>query len=154
MLTRPLTGGPDGLPVRGSPGSDAPANEASHASDAGAGFVRIGWFDVNGDGHIDQRSAIAGGDATLLLPHTVKVLTYSRTVHHLRNAPSKGADEVASKDNTANEGKGTVASTTSAASAPAPVAAPAGDVQTRQAIDAYQRYGQPSGPAPSDRAVA
>jgi hypothetical protein len=28
------------------------------------------------------------------------------------------------------------------------------DVQTRQAIDAYQRYGQPANTAPTERAVA
>jgi hypothetical protein len=92
-------------------------------------LAHVAWFDANGDGRIDSRSPLDGGDGTLLLPaHEVDLPTYSRTVarpnapvHHGSVSPGEA------KDTSTKE-----------------TAAPANDVQTRQAIDAYQRYGQPA----------
>jgi len=93
-------------------------------------FTRLAWFDTNGDGHIDPRAAGAGGDATLLVgSHEVDLPTYSRTipsVADLRASRARDAGAPRSK----------------AASTPDPTTA-----QTRQAIDAYQRYGQAPAPA-------
>jgi hypothetical protein len=79
---------------------------------------------------------MAGGDGTLLLPHVVKVPTYTRQV--LRSAGSEVAEPAPDAKTTTEE-------------APAH---PATEAQTRQAISAYERYGQPTNTAPSDRAVA
>jgi hypothetical protein len=107
----------------------------SRGSDLDAAFARVAWFDVNGDGHIDNRSPVAGGDGTLLVPkHAVRLQLYSREVQRdmklaapaIHAEPTRGTEkEVA-----------------------------ASDVQTRQAVDAYQRYGQPTGDAPTEQAVA
>jgi hypothetical protein len=90
------------------------------------GFTRLAWFDVNGDGNIDPRSASAGGDATLLVPaHSVDLPTYARAAH--------------------------TTATTHGASSPAPPSSPPpaqNAAQTSRAVDAYQRYGQPPAPAP------
>ena len=95
--------------------------------EADVAFNRIGWFDANGDGRIDSRSSLYGGDGTILLPHSVKAPAFTRA------AP---ASRVAASDTKQVD------------------AAPANDVQTRQAVSAYQRYGQPTTPASSDQAVA
>src|SRR3954452_6720123 len=149
VLTRPQAGGVVTLPLREGSGSVASGKETrSHVSDSNAGFNRIGWFDVNGDGHIDERSSLAGGDATILLPHAVKPTIYSRSVaRSFSAAPKEEAPRPAAAD---TDGKVPVAD----AHASAPVPAPVTDAQTRQAIDAYQRYGQPSESAPTERAVA
>jgi hypothetical protein len=114
------------------------------ASQSDAGFVRIAWFDLNGDGHIDNRNPLNGGDGTLIVPkHAVDVPTYSRSVRRAesRLGVAKSTDHTASK-----------AEAEPVRSDPAPVS----DAQTRQAIDAYQRYGQPSetDTASTERAVA
>ena len=105
----------------------APAEVRDEAHEADVAFTRIGWFDANGDGRIDSRSSLSGGDGTILLPHSVKAPTYSRVAQVSSGAASdaKQADAV-----------------------------PANDVQTRQAVSAYQRYGQPTTPASTDQAVA
>jgi hypothetical protein len=42
-------------------------------------LTRVGCFDVNADGTIDTRSALEGGDATLLLPtHSIDLPTFAR----------------------------------------------------------------------------
>jgi hypothetical protein len=107
-------------------------------SDLEAAFARLAWFDVNGDGHIDNRSPVAGGDGTLLVPkHTVRLQLYTREVQkrEMKMSPPTTDAEPATPDGTQD-----VATS---------------DAQTRQAIDAYQRYGQPtSDNAPTERAVA
>jgi hypothetical protein len=91
-------------------------------------FTRLAWFDINGDGHIDPRAAGAGGDATLLVgSREVDLPTYSRTVHTVG-------------DLRAFKGKGPAKA--DASTPPTPTSA-----QTKQAIDAYQRYGQAPAPA-------
>jgi hypothetical protein len=127
---------------------------AGPGPDLDAAFARLAWFDVNGDGHIDNRSPIAGGDGTLLVPkHTVKLQAYSREVHRQQMRSGTGvaheqttveAKASSGADTTAPRGEPTVAVSSSSSS----------DVQTRQAIDAYQRYGQPTDNAPTERAVA
>jgi hypothetical protein len=85
-------------------------------------FTRLAWFDVNGDGHIDPRSAAAGGDATLLVPSdAVDLPTYSRNVTPLADTHSGRVT------NEEHEGR------------TAPTGNPA---QTNRAVEAYQRYGQ------------
>jgi hypothetical protein len=101
-----------------------------------AAFTRIGWFDVNGDGSIDGRSALAGGDATLLLPHVVKVANYSRPV---RSAQPQD-DEPVHADQLDGKADPTESAETDGVAQPAPQAG----AQTRQAIAAYERYGQPN----------
>jgi hypothetical protein len=110
-------------------------------------FARIGWFDANGDGQIDARSAVAGGDATLLLPrHAVSVPTHSRQAPRANVVDESEEPVVVDKDEKASA----PAADTDGVATPAARA-----VQTRVAIDAYQRYGgQPTNPVPSDRAVA
>lgn len=124
-------------------GSDSGAREnrvRTSTEDSDASFTRIGWFDVNGDGSIDGRSPMAGGDGTLLLPQVVKVANHARPV---RNAPSNDAPVHADQ----LDGKAEVqpGADTGGVAEPAPKA----DVQTRQAIAAYERYGQPAIPTPS-----
>src|SRR6185436_21019092 len=84
VLSRPQRGDVV-VSLREGSGSGAHENRVHGTKDSNASFTRIGWFDVNGDGSIDGRSALAGGDGTLLLPHGVKVANYSRPVH---SAPS------------------------------------------------------------------
>ena len=42
--------------------------------------VRLAWFDMNGDGHIDDRSPLAGGDGTLIVPRHASHPEFSRSV--------------------------------------------------------------------------
>jgi hypothetical protein len=92
-------------------------------------LTHVAWFDANGDGRIDSRSPLDGGDGTLLLPaHEVDLPTYSRSVART-NTPAPNGSKTHG-DTTGTDTKGSTA--------------PANDVQTRQAIDAYQRYGQPA----------
>ena len=80
-----------------------------------ANFTRLAWFDVNGDGSIDPRSAASGGDATLLVPaHAVDLPTYARPARTVALA------------------HGGVVSAPPAANA----------AQANRAVVAYQRYGQ------------
>jgi hypothetical protein len=110
-------------------GGSPPVGRGS-GSDAEVG--RLAWFDVNGDGQIDARSPLAGGDATLIVPaHVAHLTTYSREVRRTEEP---------------DEQREVVRDT-------APEAA-ASDVTTRHAIDAYARYGQPAAIAPTDRVVA
>jgi hypothetical protein len=143
-LSRPVAEGDTVAAVRVD--SAVRGREAHQSPAADPSFARLAWFDVNGDGHIDPRSAAAGGDATLLVPaHAIDLPTYSRTV-----GPIGSTHAVKQDDNER---------ATPAANA----------AQTNRAVDAYQRYGQPpaaappaaatpSGPAPAaaapERAVA
>jgi hypothetical protein len=120
-------------------GSRSGAFESSvqqRTKEANAAFTRIGWFDANGDGSIDGRSALAGGDATLLLPHVVKVANYSRPV---RSAQPQD-DEPVHADQLDGKADPTESAETDGVAQPAPQAG----AQTRQAIAAYERYGQPN----------
>jgi hypothetical protein len=102
-------------------------------------FARVAWFDLNGDGHIDNRSPMSGGDGTLLVPkHSVDTPTYTRSARRSDVKVSHG-------------GNGNVASVKVNDSGPAVATS---DVQTRQAINAYQRYGSPADNLTTDRAVA
>ncbi|HET9728522.1 MAG TPA: hypothetical protein VFR41_03825 [Acidimicrobiia bacterium] len=95
-------------------------------------FVRVGWFDLNGDGRIDGRSSLSGGDGVLLLPaHAVDAPRYARIVGRAAARAADSHEEPVSD----------------------PPKSDAQSVQTRQAIDAYQRYGQ-TPDATTDQAVA
>jgi hypothetical protein len=110
------------LPVPQS-GGDQPA---ARGPDLGEN-ARVAWFDLNGDGHIDNRGPLEGGDGTMIVPAAVHVPTYTRQVIH-----ASGANH-----------------------AVAVAAAPASDAQTQRVIASYQRYGQePSNNTATDRDVA
>jgi hypothetical protein len=93
------------------------------------GTARVAWFDLNGDGHIDNRGPLEGGDGTMIVPAAVHVPTYSRQVAH-QEAPASHP---------------VVALATPAAM---------NDVQTQKVIASYQRYGQPTNNTATDRDVA
>jgi hypothetical protein len=104
------------------------ADVRPRAQEESFSFTRLAWFDINGDGHIDPRAAGAGGDATLLVgSREADLPTYSRTVHTVGDIRAFKIRDLKASD---------------PSSAPVPTAA-----QTRQAIDAYQRYGQASSSA-------
>jgi hypothetical protein len=112
------------------------------AMDSNASFTRSGWFDLNGDGSIDGRSPMAGGDGTLLLPHVVKVANHSRPVRAaVSNDAPVHADDLDGKADAEPESE----ITTDVGAA----AAPKAEAQTRQAIAAYERYGQPATSTPT-----
>jgi hypothetical protein len=154
-LPGPQTGGGSPLlSLRGSPPTAAEVQPTQLGSDQEAAFARVAWFDVNGDGHIDNRSPNAGGDGTLLVPkHAAKVQTYSREVRRQEMRFGTGTHEQVRVEAKASTD---VHTTTSGGEPTAAVSPHSGssDVQTRQAIDAYQRYGQPQDIAPTERAVA
>jgi hypothetical protein len=115
-------------PTEATEPRDNPTAEAAES------FAVVAWFDANGDGRIDGRSSLVGGDGTLLLPaHAVDLPRYSRTVH-TADAKTPGRTREGTE--------------------PTHDAPPAQSVQARQAIDAYQRYGQSTDNAPADHAVA
>jgi hypothetical protein len=121
-------------------GASAHTPAPSPATAPAISFTRLAWFDANGDGNIDSRSASAGGDATLLVPtHAVDLPTYSRPAHPMGGErPARGRES---------------------AGAPAAAATDAGTTaQTNRAVESYQRYGQAApvapGPAPAPPAVA
>jgi hypothetical protein len=148
-LPGPQTGGAVALLSRASAPAAVDVAPVS-GPDLDTAFARVAWFDVNGDGHIDNRSPIAGGDGTLIVPkHAAKVQTYSREVRRQEMRfgvanQAKVEDSSAGARTKAPSGEPTEAVSRSGSS----------DVQTRQAIDAYQRYGQPKDNAPTERAVA
>jgi len=119
------------LPVRTDATGENVALPRAHrsGSDPGTGrpgrgvvsFTRLAWFDANGDGRIDPRSATAGGDATLLVPADgVDLPTWSRAANPV-GAARAGRDV------------GSTARPTTLNAA-----------QAGRAADAYQRYGQTS----------
>ena len=116
--------GPGSVTAFSSPRANTQADQPRPSEDAE--FNWVGWFDLHGTGHIINRSAASGGDGVMIVPSVVHVPTYSRTVHHAQTSESHAHDALleAAKD----AGKTKV---------PPPT-----EVQTRQAIDAYQRYGQ------------
>ncbi len=101
--------------------SVASGRSPSRSAGTSVDFARLAWFDVNGDGELDPRSAAAGGDATLLVPaYAVDFPMYARTVSQSASArPLKGT--------------------------------PGNAAQTNRAVGAYQRYGEvhAAGPAPA-----
>lgn len=132
------------LPRQVSGGDAASANRAEttvrmrRSSDAMqatiTSYTRLAWFDVNGDGNIDPRSASAGGDATLLVPaHAVDLPTYSRPV-------SPGGNTHIGPVRVAGE--------------PSAAGNPPNPARTNRAVDAYQRYGQPPDAAQPAAAIA
>ncbi len=137
--------GPGGVGVFTGPRAERHGDPADQTgqSDAprpreDAGFNWVGWFDLHGTGRIVNRSPASGGDGVMIVPSIVHVPTYTRTVHHARPTESHAHDA------------------TPAAAHAADTKAPPTEVQTRQAIDAYQRYGQAygAGQPPTERAVA
>lgn len=117
----------------------AAAVASSRGSKPDATVVRLAWFDLNGDGVIDSRSSLAGGDGTLIVPTQASHALFTHTVR-------RAGEHVAA----AKEEPPTPAPPQADTHEPQ---AP-GNVQTRQAIDAYQRYGQPTDDASKARAVA
>jgi len=117
----------------------APAPVRTHTPEPGISLTRLACFDINGDGHIDPRSADEGGDATLLVPtHEVDLPTWSYTVDTVD-------DPQPVKTKPTGNGEHTV------------VPAPANAARTNRAVGAYQRYGQtatPPVPAPAVPAPA
>jgi hypothetical protein len=96
------------------------AGSPSAASTSSISLTRLAWFDANGDGQIDTRSAGSGGDATLLVPaHQVDLPTYGRAAHPAaaNRAPSSGRVDGAA-------------------------VADRNPAQTQRAVAAYERYGQ------------
>jgi hypothetical protein len=118
----------------------ASAAESSRGSQPDATVVRLAWFDLNGDGVIDSRSSVTGGDGTLIVPthvsHPLLTHTVSRRGDHVVGSKEEPPPQPDRPHAEVHEPQ-----------------APA-TVQTRQAIDAYQRYGQPTDDAPKARAVA
>ena len=107
-------------------GDTAPVARADASSAANVSLTRLAWFDTNSDGDIDPRPAGDGGDATLLVPsHAVDLPTYSRHVQTTGDIRAFKLRPIADKSGAAPN-----------------------SAQTRQAIDAYQRYGQ-SAPTPT-----
>lgn len=106
-----------------------------HSAPPSVAFTRLAWFDVNGDGRIDPRSAAAGGDATLLVPSDAVALpTFSRNITPLGDTHAAKANVEDPKDRSAPPGN---------------------PAQTNRAVEAYQRYGQaPSPPAPVPTPIA
>ncbi len=102
-------------------------------------FNWVGWFDLHGTGHIVNRSPASGGDGVMIVPSVVHVPTYTRTVHRAQATESHAHDAAPETAKDAGETK-----------------APPTEVQTRQAIDAYERYGQATATdtAQPERAVA
>jgi hypothetical protein len=108
--------------------------------DADVNFTWVGWFDLHDTGHIVNRSPASGGDGVMIVPSVVHVPTYTRTVQRAQATESHAP---AARPDTAKDAGET--------KAPPPT-----EAQTRQAIDAYQRYGQDTAPDTSqpERAVA
>lgn len=126
----------------GSGAREHQVREHPVAVDSNASFTRIGWFDVNGDGSIDGRSPMAGGDGTLLLPHVVKVATHSRPARATAsNDAPVHADDL--------DGKADAAPVSETEPQAVAQPAPKAEAQTRQAIAAYERYGQPATSTPT-----
>lgn len=122
--TLPRTNSGGGTTPLAAAGS--PAAQRAHAARIGISLTRLAWFDVNGDGRIDPRSADSGGDATLLVPtHEVDLPTYSRAVS---NPPtSRSARAHAAGDRPLGTG-------------------PENAAQTNRAVGSYHRYGQAAAP--------
>jgi hypothetical protein len=126
-----------------------PANGAARSPESGpksdASVVRLAWFDMNGDGVIDNRSSIAGGDGTLIVN---KHASHPELSHRVARRFSVDAEPQPHDEPAKADG-------TKPAPEPQHTAAPVvNDVQTRQAISAYQRYGQSTSDAPRVPAVA
>jgi hypothetical protein len=117
----------------------AAAVASSRGSKPDATVVRLAWFDLNGDGVIDSRSSLVGGDGTLIVPTHVSHPLFTHTVRRAGDRVLASREEPPTPEQPH-------------AQTHEPVSA--SSVQTRQAIDAYQRYGQPTDDAPKARAVA
>ena len=59
------TGGPPAVGPRAEP-------DPERAPDSTRESSRQAWFDVNGDGRIEDRSALYGGDGILIVPEAVR----------------------------------------------------------------------------------
>lgn len=95
----------------------------------GVAFARVAIFDLKGDGHIDPRSVLDGGDATLLVPeYPLYLSTDARVV------PSGGTSGAAAK-------------TSSGEIIADVVGGPAGSVRADQAIAAYRSVADGTAPA-------
>lgn len=54
-------------------------------------FTRVSWCDLNGDGRVDTRSALQGGDATMLVP-THDAATSNRAALPLQSQAAQPVD--------------------------------------------------------------
>jgi hypothetical protein len=123
--------GPGGVVASAGPRADNQPDAPRPNADAA--FNWVGWFDLHGTGRIVNRSPASGGDGVMIVPSVVHVPTYTRAVHHAKTTASSPADARQHDD-------------------PKP---PPSGVQTRQALDAYARYGAADVEnAPTERAVA
>jgi len=101
--------------------------------------ARLAWFDLNGDGHIDNGNPLSGGDGTLIVTaQVVPLQVYSREA--ARPQVQLPADNQEKDDERSVE-----------RSRPAPDAPE--QVRTRQAIQAYERTTRPE-PTAQESAVA
>ena len=115
-------------------GAPAPPEQAvappRPAPQPGISLTRLAWFDVNGDGRIDPRSAGSGGDATLLVPaHEVDLPTYGRV-----SGPPAGTRPAHPTPTTDEHQQPTIG---------------ANPAQANRAAEAYQRYGQAPDASPT-----
>jgi hypothetical protein len=112
--------------LRGPHGDGAPS--PARGSEQAAALARVAWFDLNGDGNIDNRNPLEGGDGTMLVPaHTADVTTYARAAKP-RDAESKESEPK--------------------------WAEPANGARTQRVIDAYHRYGDAPKAVTPDARVA
>ncbi|MGO9874747.1 MAG: hypothetical protein ACLPVY_13220 [Acidimicrobiia bacterium] len=111
-------------------GSIARPTAGTDATQDSVAFARVAIFDLKGDGHIDPRSVLDGGDATLLVPeYPLYLSTDARVV------PSGGTSGAAGK-------------TPSGRNVADVSGGPAGSVRTDQAIAAYRSVADDTTPAP------
>jgi hypothetical protein len=105
--------------LRGPTGIDSGSSTPAQPQ---VSLTLVGCFDFAGDGQINSRSALDGGDATLLVPsHEVDLPTWPHA------ALLQGFDSTHEQSDHTTAGR----------------VAPPMTGATRHAVDAYQRYGQP-----------
>lgn len=135
------------------PGPQTTGQPAVERGPNAANVTRLAWFDVNGDGHIDDRSPFAGGDGTLIVPQHAAHPLYSRQVRRDSIRPQHEHTSEPKSDRADAQANAHADPAANVPVAVTPVAPSV--VQTRAAIDAYQRYGQPSSDnTQPERAVA
>ena len=111
---------PSAMPLGGTSAVDSGSSTPERPQ---VSLTLVGCFDLAGDGQINSRSALDGGDATLLVPsHEVDLPTWPHAaLLHALDATHDQPDHI------------TTAPTASATAG-----------MTRRAVDAYQRYGPPN----------
>ncbi len=87
-----ITSGRDPTVARPPDTADPAARAPDAVASESISFTRVAWFDANGDGVIDNRSATNGGDGTLLLPaHAIDLPRFSRNVAAAHGAQAQQA---------------------------------------------------------------